>query len=93
MLGYATFGYFVSRSEQVTAGHATASARSTATARRRTTNHMYDGVSGSSGTSTTTSQIVFANVNARNDDRARRASPTIARSPAQYSIAKYIAGP
>ena len=91
MLGYATFGYFVSRSESP-GGACDRFGRSTADERAATTNHITDGSLGVEWRFDDDKSILFANVNARNDVTETNL-PFYRELAAQYSLTKYISGP
>jgi hypothetical protein len=91
MLGYATFGYFVTRSESI-AGTCDRFGRSTGAEKAATTNHVSDGSVGIEWRFDDDKSIVFANLNARNDVTATDRA-FYRELAAQYSITKYIKGP
>ncbi len=90
-LAYATFGYFVTRS-QIPGGSCDARGRSTANDKSGTTNHVTDGTLGVEWRFDDDKSIVFANVNARHDI-SERDVPHYRELAAQYSVTKYIKGP
>lgn len=91
MLGYATFGYFVSRSENIR-GSCDQFGRSTSEEKAETTNYITDGSVGVEWRFDDDKSIVFANLNARNDVTETNL-PFYRELAAQYSITKYISGP
>lgn len=91
MLGYATFGYFVTRSETL-GGTCDAFGRSTGPNKAATTNHVTDGSVGVEWRFDDDKSIVFANLNARHDI-TETDLPFYRELAAQYSITKYIKGP
>jgi len=91
MLGYATFGYFVSRSESFS-GSCDRIGRSTADERAATTNYITDGSLGVEWRFDDDKSILFANINARNDVTGTNV-PFYRELAAQYSLTKYISGP
>ncbi len=91
MLGYATFGYYVSRSE-ILGGACDQFGRSTGAQKAATTNHITDGSVGVEWRFDDDKSIVFANLNARHDI-TETDLPFYRELAAQYSITKYIKGP
>jgi hypothetical protein len=91
MLGYATFGYFVTRSE-ILGGTCDRLGRSTGLEKAATTNHVTDGSVGVEWRFDDDKSIVFANINARHDV-TETDLPFYRELAAQYSITKYIKGP
>jgi hypothetical protein len=91
MLGYATFGYFVTRSESP-GGTCDQFGRSTNAEKSATTNHVSDGSVGVEWRFDDDKSIVFANLNARHDI-TEKDLPYYRELAAQYSITKYISGP
>lgn len=91
MLGYATFGYFVSRSE-IPGGACDRLGRSTGDDRAGSTTHVTDGSVGVEWRFDDDKSIAFANLNARNDVTETNL-PFYRELAAQYSITKYISGP
>ncbi|HVJ91813.1 MAG TPA: DUF6029 family protein, partial [Labilithrix sp.] len=90
-LAYATFGYFVTRSE-ILGGTCDRFGRSTGDEKAATTNHVVDGSVGVEWRFDDDKSIVFANLNARNDVTETNL-PFYRELAAQYSITKYIKGP
>ncbi len=90
MLGYASFGYFVSRSE--TGGTCDQYGRSLGAEKAAQTNYITDGTLGVEWRFDDDKSIVFANLNARHDVNGKD-EPFYRELAAQYSITKYIAGP
>jgi Family of unknown function (DUF6029) len=91
MLGYATFGYFVSKSENPS-GSCDQLGRSTADEKSATTNHVTDASLGVEWRFDSDKSILFANINARNDVTGTNVA-YYQELAAQYSLTKYIAGP
>jgi hypothetical protein len=91
VLGYATFGYFVSRSEAA-GGQCDPYGRSTATDKTRTVDNVTDASLGVQTRFDADRSILFADIAARSDvtddDRAYYRELAI-----QYSLTKYISGP
>ena len=90
-LGYAGFGYFVTRSE-AEGGGCDKFGRSTAQDKAATTNHVTDGTLGIEWRFDDDKSIAFANINARHDVSEKDVA-YYREVAAQYSITKYIAGP
>jgi hypothetical protein len=91
MLGYASFGYFQTKSE-ILGGGCDRFGRSTADDKAATTNSVTDGSVGVQWRFDDDKSIAFANVNARHDI-AESGVPYYREIAAQYSITKYIRGP
>lgn len=91
MLGYATFGYFVTRSEIIT-GSCDRLGRSVGDEKAAATNHVTDGTLGVEWRFDNDMSILFANVNARHDI-TETGMPYYRELAAQYSLTKYISGP
>ena len=91
MLAYATFGYFVTRSE-ILGGTCDRFGRSTGQQPATTTNYVTDGSAGVEWRFDDDKSIVFANLNARHDITETNL-PFYRELAAQYSITKYIKGP
>lgn len=91
MLGYATFGHFVSRSE-ILGGTCDRFGKSTGQNPAATTNNITDASVGVEWRFDDDKSIVFANLNARHD--VTDANVAFYREvAAQYSVTKYIGGP
>ncbi len=91
MLGYATFGHFVTKSE-VLGGGCDQFGRITARDPGATTNHVTDASVGVEWRFDSDKSIVFANLNARRDITSK-GDPYYREISAQYSITKYLFGP
>ncbi len=91
MLGYATFGYFQTRSEGI-GGTCDRFGRSTAQNKDETTNHVSDASIGTEWRFDADRSILFANINARHDI-TEKGDPYYREVSVQYSFTKYIAGP
>jgi len=91
MLGYATFGYFVTRSEAFLAG-CDQLGRSVGANKAAKTNHVTDGSVGVEWRFDDERSILFANLNARNDV-TETSEPFYREVAAQYSLTKHITGP
>jgi hypothetical protein len=91
ILGYATFGYFVTRSE-ITGGSCDQFGRSTATDKDATTNYVTDASAGVEWRFDDDRSIALVNVNARHDIKADD-EPYYRELSAQYSVTKYLKGP
>lgn len=90
-LGYATFGYFVTKTE-VLGGNCDRFGKSVAQRPGETTNYVSDGSLGIEWRFDDDKSIAFANLNARHDVREID-EPYYREVAAQYSVTKYIAGP
>ena len=91
LLGYAAFGYWVSRSEGV-GGTCDRLGRSTNSDKAETTNNVYDGTVGIEMRFDDDRSILFANINAR-DDVTDTNHAFYREIAGQYSLTKYIHGP
>lgn len=90
-LGYATFGYFQTKSE-VFGGGCDQFGRSTAQDKANTLNYVTDGSAGIEWRFDNDRSIVFSNLNARHDIKDN-GEPYYRELAFQYSITKYLTGP
>jgi hypothetical protein len=90
-LGYATFGYWETKSE-IYGGGCDRMGRSTADDKSGTTNHVKDASLGVEARFDNDKSVLFANINGRHDI-TETDLPYYRELAVQYSFTKYIAGP